>query len=81
MKYLILSTEDNYPTLYRYARLLKGLSLHKLKSLELFTTSVSPEDSDDESEKLPVTRDYNVWYPFRPIPNVRTFKVQLSGFD
>lgn len=78
---MLNSVIDNYPTLYRYARLLRGLPLHKLETLGLFATSDSPEDSEDESEKLPVTRDYNVWYPFRPIPNVRTFKVQLSGFD
>jgi hypothetical protein len=55
--------------------------LHKLKALGLFDTSDSPEESDDEPEKLPVKQDYNVWYPFRPLPNVRTFEVQLSGFD
>jgi len=83
IKYLILSTIDNYPTLYRYAKLLQVLPLHKLEGLGLFTTSsaLRRRAEDDEPEFLPVTRDYDVWYPFRPIPNVRTFEVQLSGFD
>jgi len=70
----------NYPLLRRVVRVFRGVELHKLKDLGLFSTPVVPE-LGDESEQIEIERNYDIWYPFTRIPDVRSFKVQLAGFD
>lgn len=71
---------ENYPLLWRVTQSFKGIPLHKLNDLGLFSNSEAPA-SDDEKEHEEVSWEHNVWYPFSRIPDVRSFKVQLSGYD
>ena len=71
---------QNYPMLRRVVRVFRGVELHKLKDLGLFSTPVDPE-LGDESKQIETDRNYDIWYPFTRIPDVRSFKVQLAGFD
>jgi hypothetical protein len=44
---------------------------------------VTPPPTADEHEEEPneYTGDKECWYPFRPIPDVRQFEVELNAFD
>jgi len=55
--------------------------LHKLNELGLFSSPDDTPSDGDESDEVKVTGDYDVWYPFKRIPDVRSFKVHLSGYD
>lgn len=46
----------------------------------LFRTPSSPEGDESKLEP-PEVGDEAVWYPFKPIPNVRQFEVELKAFD
>jgi len=71
---------SSYSLLYRVVQLFKGVSLHKLKDLGFFSTRTSPE-SRDENEVAESVWDSDIWYPFSRIPDVRSFRVQLAGYD
>jgi hypothetical protein len=43
-------------------------------------TPSSPE-GDEPKEEPPEVGDEAAWYPFKPVPNVRHFEIELKAFD